>query len=329
MSYVVDVYRGKCKPCECFENYLLYLLFFPQLVAGPIERAHSMLLQFSKNRRVDGGFISRGVLLLLLGYFKKAGVADSLAPMVDILYMNHSRFSGLTLLLGIYLFSIQIYCDFSGYSDIARRVASLFGFRLMENFSNPYFSTTITEFWRRWHISLSEWLKDYVYIPLGGNRNGTLNTYRNLLLTMLLGGLWHGASWCFVAWGACHGVYLMLHKAFGTPKVPKHLARTTALMNIMGCLFTFSLVTWTWVFFRSDSFLTALNIYSSILTLRKGESWFSTMDVLRISILVFLLLVVETSQFSTGKQLCFLKWPWWLQAVLYSLISIATLAFGG
>src|SRR5579862_1611851 len=212
ISYTVDVYRGHIKPARNFEDFACFIAFFPQLVAGPIGRASWQMPQFEKPRHMTWDGWCQGALLMLVGFFKKIVVADSMAPIAASVFRNPSLCSGSVLLLGLYSFSIQIYADFSGYTDIARGLARLMGFELIENFNQPYFASNITDFWRRWHISLSTWLRDYLYIPLGGNRHGHFNTYRNLFLTMFLGGLWHGASWKFAIWGSLHGVYLAVHK---------------------------------------------------------------------------------------------------------------------
>ncbi len=203
MSYTIDIYRRQAEPTRDFLSFALYVAYFPQLVAGPIERSTRLLPQILTCRRVDNEMISDGARLILTGYIQKVFIADSVAPYVDKAFQAPNGLAWSALLMSLYLFSIQIYCDFAGYSNIARGVSKLLGIDLMVNFRQPYLSTNITAFWRHWHISLSAWLKDYLYIPLGGNRHGRLNTYRNLMLTMLLGGLWHGASWTFVVWGGC------------------------------------------------------------------------------------------------------------------------------
>ena len=200
MSYAVDLYRDKVDACDDFVDFGLYVAYFPQLVAGPIERASRLLPALRKARTFDIDQFSRGIGLILSGLVKKVDVADGVAALVSDVF-SHEHPSGVEVAVGLVCFAVQIYGDFSGYSDIARGVSKLLGIELMTNFRQPYFSTNPSEFWRRWHISLSSWLRDYLYIPLGGNRNGPRNTYRNLMLTMLLGGLWHGAAWNFVLWG--------------------------------------------------------------------------------------------------------------------------------
>ena len=212
ISYTIDVYRRTIPPSRDFVAFALSVCYFPHLVAGPIQRASFLLPQLEAERRVRWVHIREGAGLIVFGLFKKVGVADAIAPMVDLRFANPELYGWADLLFALYLFAIQIYCDFSGYSDIARGTSKLFGIELMLNFDHPYFSRSITEFWRRWHISLSTWLREYLYIPLGGNRGGAWKTYRNLIVTMLLGGLWHGANWTFVIWGGLHGLYLAFHK---------------------------------------------------------------------------------------------------------------------
>jgi alginate O-acetyltransferase complex protein AlgI len=212
MAYVIDVYRGDMQPAARFRDYALAVAFFPQLVAGPIERISHLLPQLLARVRPAPERIQIGLTLMMLGFTKKVLIADLLAPEVDRIFSNPAQMSSGLLLKGAYCFALQIYGDFSGYSDIARGVAELLGVRLMKNFEQPYLSQSITEFWRRWHISLSSWLRDYLYISLGGNRRGARITYRNLMLTMLIGGLWHGANWTFVVWGGLHGTYLALER---------------------------------------------------------------------------------------------------------------------
>ncbi|RYF30364.1 MAG: MBOAT family protein, partial [Cytophagaceae bacterium] len=212
MSYTIDVYRGEVKPSHRFWDFALFVAFFPQLVAGPISRAHDLLPQVLNPRRIAPLQVNEGLWLCLWGFFQKIVIADNAASLANPLFQNSSQLSGPQALLAIYAFALQIYGDFAGYSNIARGLAKLLGFELMNNFMTPYFSRNPAEFWRRWHISLSTWLRDYLYIPLGGNRGGNLFTYRNLMITMVLGGLWHGASWPFVLWGAYHGLILILHR---------------------------------------------------------------------------------------------------------------------
>ena len=212
MSYTIDIYRGQLAPTRSFLNFAVFVAYFPQLVAGPIERASRLLPQIEQPRTIHYAVVREGLWLILLGYLKKLVIADSMASVAGPIFENPQAASGLSIVLGVYAFAFQIYGDFSGYSDIARGISKLMGIELMVNFRHPYFATNPSDFWRRWHISLSTWLRDYLYIPLGGNRGGTLATDRNLMITMLLGGLWHGAAWHFVAWGFYHGSLLIVHK---------------------------------------------------------------------------------------------------------------------
>lgn len=257
LAYTISVYRKEHPAMRDLLDYALYVSYFPQLVAGPIERAQRLLPQIQKVRRVGNQQITSGILLMLQGYVKKVAIADAVAPFVDKAFSQPLQHSSVQLLAALYLFAVQIYCDFSGYSDIARGVSRLFGIELMINFRQPYLAANITEFWRRWHISLSTWLRDYLYISLGGNRKGKFNTYRNLMLTMLLGGLWHGAGWTFVVWGGLHGLYLTGHKLFTAhAQVGPAKSATTWkhwLTRLAGTLLTFHLVCVAWIFFRASS----------------------------------------------------------------------------
>ena len=261
MSYTIDIYRDKLEPTENFIDFALFVSFFPQLVAGPIERAKNLLPQISKPRHMTRENVLSGLNLVLLGFFKKVAIADTLAPIVENIFADPTAMSSGQLWTGVYAFTFQIYGDFSGYTDIARGIALLLGFKLMKNFNAPYLSRNITEFWRRWHISLSSWLKDYLYIPLGGNRRGRVRTYINLMITMFLGGLWHGAAWNFVVWGLLHGIYLAVHRMILKGKKPDlSWPRTFPgwAADIVKIFLTFHLVALTWVLFRSPDFPSAL-----------------------------------------------------------------------
>lgn len=255
MSYVIDVYRRRLEPCRSALDYALFIAFFPHLVAGPIQVPWVLLPQVMKPRKVNWPQVNDGLFLIVWGLFKKMVIADNLAFIANGVFDNYGQRQGIDTLVGALAFTFQIYCDFSGYSDIARGLSKLLGFELLVNFKLPYFALNPTDFWLRWHISLSTWLRDYLYIPLGGNREGSLKTYRNLALTMLLGGLWHGASWNFVIWGAYHGILLIAYRALD--RNPEHedpwsgrygYARILAKMALM---FVFTVVGW--IIFRSRS----------------------------------------------------------------------------
>lgn len=252
LSYSIDVYRGKLEPTRSLLNFAAFVGFFPQLVAGPIERATSLLPQIEERRVFDFSEAVAGFRLILWGLFKKAVVADSCAYYVDDIFNHYHEYSGSTLILGAVYFSIQIYGDFSGYSDMAIGTARLFGIRLMKNFDTPYFSRDIAEFWRRWHISLSTWFRDYLYIPLGGSRRGKSIALRNTVLIFLVSGFWHGANWTFVVWGLIHAVLFIPLLLRGKNRTFLASDRLHG-RHIGGMLLTFCLVTLAWVVFRSES----------------------------------------------------------------------------
>ncbi|MCH5225810.1 MAG: MBOAT family protein [Muribaculaceae bacterium] len=263
ISYVVDVYRRKITPTRSWFDYLFFLSFFPALVAGPIVRADYFLPQIRKNLSADSSMIWGGLWLIIVGILKKAVIADYIAQYNDLIFNDPLLYTGVQALMGVVGYTMQIYCDFSGYSDMAIGLALIMGFRLGTNFDSPYQSRNLTEFWRRWHISLSSWLRDYLYIPLGGNRKGTLRTYLNNFLTMLIGGLWHGAAWKFVFWGAMHGVGLAIHKACRPilVRIPDN-----AFTIFFSWLLTFLYVSFLWVFFRAKDFSDSILIIRNIFT---------------------------------------------------------------
>ncbi|WP_394344233.1 MBOAT family O-acyltransferase [Seonamhaeicola marinus] len=257
MSYSIDIYRGDLKPTKNFINFATFVSFFPQLVAGPIERASNLLPQIANQRVWSHKKFKEGLFQIIVGFFRKVVVADSIGSMIDGIYNAPDIHNASSILMAVVLYSFQIYFDFSGYSDIAIGTAKLLGFEFKRNFNLPYFSSSITEFWRRWHMSLSTWLRDYLYIPLGGNRNGRIKQYRNLFLTMLLGGLWHGSSWNFVIWGAAHGILLGVEKRFNL--IPQNYI---FLRNAL----IFILVSLIWIFFRSLSLTDSILIFEKLFT---------------------------------------------------------------
>lgn len=273
LSYVIEVYRGNQKAEHHFGIYSLYVMFYPQLVAGPIERPQNMLHQFYEKHKLNYDDVSRGIKFMIWGLFKKVVIADNIASVVDAIYTSPEGMSWQWLLLGSYLFAIQIYCDFSGYSDMAIGAARVMGFRLMENFNTPYISTSIREFWSRWHISLSTWFRDYVYIPLGGNRVSQWKMNRNLLAVFAISGFWHGANWTFVIWGALHGVYLVIENLLRKLSWFSQMVESkNRILRILIAVIVFQLVVVGWIFFRAESVGEAVTILSRILFLEDGTS---------------------------------------------------------
>lgn len=258
MGYTIDVYRGETKPERNLWDFALYVAFFPQLVAGPIERSSRLLPQIVKPRKRSPEDFSQGLMLVMTGLFKKIVIADNMARLVDVVFLQSSGVpSGLECWLGVYAFAFQIYGDFSGYSNIARGIAKWLGFDLVVNFRQPYLALSMREFWHRWHISLSTWLRDYLYVPLGGSRGGKGATCRNILLTMLLGGLWHGAGWTFLAWGAFHACVLLVERAVGwrlSALTPKAVC-TSPGIRILRVVLTFHCICLGWLLFRAESFI--------------------------------------------------------------------------
>jgi len=341
MNYVIDVYRGELEGEKSLLNFALFVSFFPHLVAGPILRATALMPQIKQpNTITRDGFYS-GFYLAIWGLFKKVVIADNVAGVADAVFRDFPNVlapgqqitslppSG-TVLLGMYAFAIQIYCDFSGYTDIARGTARMMGFELMRNFNLPYLAVNPSDFWQRWHISLSTWLRDYLYIPLGGNRKGKARTYVNLMITMLLGGLWHGAAWTFVVWGAFHGALLCIH----------HLARDWLGENIapkskpgewiwtaIRVLVFFHLVCIGWLIFRAESFEQAWLMLRSLA--RLSFRW-QLDDVLKLTLLAsaLILLVVQLSQAKTKEMLVAWRLPMPLRAVAYACVILGVIIFG-
>jgi alginate O-acetyltransferase complex protein AlgI len=261
MTYTIETYRRNIPPSHSSRDFLLFVAFFPQLLAGPINRAVDLLPQFAQRVRANAAEFESGLAQFALGVVKKLVISDQIAPNVDLIFANPASYDGFTLLQGALGYGIQIYCDFSGYSDMAIGCARMMGFRFMENFQMPYSAVSITEFWRRWHISLSSWFRDYLYVPLGGNRKGTKRTYVNLMVTMLLCGLWHGASWNLVLWGGLHGVALAVHRAWKAWDPLTSLNDRAAfrfVWSLVARSLTLGVVLVGWIFFRSQSWTSAI-----------------------------------------------------------------------
>jgi len=266
MSYTIDVYRGELPAAKHFLDFALFVSFYPHLVAGPIMRAVDLLPQIESPRHASRQQILDGIQLIVWGLWKKMFIADNLAPVVNRIFAETAP-SGFHTLIGVYAFAFQIYCDFSGYTDVARGVAKLMGFELVLNFNLPYFATSPQDFWTRWHISLSSWLRNYLYFPLGGSRDGTAKTYRNLMITMLLGGLWHGAAWNFVLWGAYQGMLLVIHRALQPTLDKIFTARTAgarAVSLTVRILVMFQLTCFGWLLFRATSFNQIVTMTASL-----------------------------------------------------------------
>ncbi len=333
MSYTIDLYRNKTRATDRFIDFAAYVAFFPQLVAGPIERASKLLPQFGQVRPALTMAIVRSSLWLIVwGLFKKMFVADNMATVVNATFGPFDDPSGafavpqdgLTLLVGVYAFAFQIYGDFSGYTDIARGVARLLGFDLMLNFRLPYFATSPSDFWRRWHISLSTWLRDYLYIPLGGNRAGGLGTYRNLTIVMLLGGLWHGAGWNFVLWGAYHGLLLCAYRALGIRTEQKEISFPRQIF--LG-LVMFNLTCIGWMLFRAQNIQTIGVFFEGIFTspVASMQTWF---DLKHIFFFGWFLVLFQIGQGLTGELDLMRRLHWFvrLNIWIYIIMSIAVFA---
>ena len=329
MSYSIDVYRGKTKANDRFLDVAAYVAFFPQLVAGPIERASQLLPQFAAVRpALDLHRFRRAAWLITWGFFKKLVVADNMAVIVNATFGPYDGGDytlspdGLTLLVGLYAFAFQIYCDFSGYTDIARGISKLLGFDLMRNFNLPYFATSPSDFWNRWHISLSSWLRDYLYIPLGGNRGGSWKTYRNLTVTMLLGGLWHGAAWNFVIWGAYHGLLLSVYRALGIRTEDGKYSKVTIFF--LGILM-FHLTCIGWLLFRAQNVGTIIAFLEGIFfhPVASATTWVDLAGVVKFG---WFLVLFQIAQGITRTQDPLQNWPWFVRLNIWIFVCMSLLA---
>ena len=299
LSYVIDVYRGDVPAEKHFGKYAAFISFFPQLVAGPIERTSNLLPQINQEHKFDYTQAAYGLKLMAYGFFKKIAIADTLSSYVSTVFDAPQQFDGFSLVIATVFFAIQIYCDFSGYSDIAVGTAKLLGINLMTNFKSPYFSQSIKEFWSRWHISLSTWFRDYVYIPLGGNRVGKLRHNLNLIITFLVSGLWHGANWTFVVWGGVHGVAQALENLI----IPKKHRSSSGVVRLIRIIFVFIFCCFAWIFFVSnsidDAFYVISNLFSGISApityISRGLDALSlgTTDLFSIGVSVIILIVYD------------------------------------
>ena len=327
MSYTIDIYRGKLAPVKSPIDFALFVAFFPQLVAGPIERARNLLPQIAQPRRVDRDQVGAGLWLILWGYFKKAVIADRMALIVNPIFAEHTEFQGLELVVALLAFTVQIYGDFSGYSDIARGLAKLLGFELMVNFKLPYFAINPSDFWLRWHVSLSSWLRDYLYFPLGGNRGGTLRTQRNLAVTMLLGGLWHGAAWNFVIWGGYHGALLAIYRWLDSAPVHADPWRSGRprwrILVMMAVMFVLTVLGW--LLFRADS---AGQILYFLGNLHRGAGETGRDLLYTWFYFSWPLIPVQLLQYRTGNLLAVTTLPAPIRIPIYCLLFCGIVVFG-
>lgn len=328
MSYTIDVYRGVTKPTDRFLDFALYVSFFPQLVAGPIERSNHLLPQVLLKRSTSSSDFSEGFYHVMMGLFKKVVIADNMAPLANLVFSRPlDELTGPEVIVGVYAFAFQIYGDFSGYSSIAKGIAKWMGFDLMWNFKNPYFAVSPSDFWARWHISLSSWLRDYLYIPLGGNRAGRGKTFRNLVATMGLGGLWHGAGWTFIAWGLYHGLLLIVYRVFeGAGSVSGAATRWSGLVGILKMIFFFHLICVSWLFFRAESMgqvWSMLYTVASDLTFTRFSAFGGAMIGMFVAPLLFFEYWTERRQ----NLLVLLDAHWLLRSAVYSYMIFMLIIF--
>ncbi len=305
MSYTIDIYRGHAKPTTSFRDFALFVCFFPHLVAGPIMRAHTLLPQVVEPRQRKPGMFREGLALIAVGLAKKLVIADNMAEIADRVFNRFAAGGGtanmnaLEAMIGLYAFALQIYGDFSGYSSIARGVSKFLGYELVVNFDLPYLAQSPSDFWKRWHISLSTWLRDYLYIPLGGNRHGTVSTYRNLWITMLLGGLWHGANWTFVLWGAYHGALLVVFRVLGIPDTVEGTSVAAKVHRALRVVVMFHLTCLGWLLFRADSMST---VTAFLHVLVSGSHAVQLVDVVALAVLAYLTLPLVLGEAVVGGE---------------------------
>jgi alginate O-acetyltransferase complex protein AlgI len=322
MSYAIDVYRRDLPATRNVLHFLAYVSFFPQLVAGPIERAKHLLPQFGRTVVITRAMLEEGIWLMIWGMFKKVVVADNLAPLADMVYSS-STFSAPTVILGTVAFALQIYCDFSGYSDIARGTARVLGFDIMWNFNLPYSATSVREFWQRWHISLSTWLRDYLYIPLGGNRLGPARTYINLITTMLLGGLWHGAAWNFALWGLWHGIGLTAHRRWAANA--HALDASSKRILALKWIGTLAFVLYGWLLFRARTLRQIVDMTAALADF-SAPPWIQSF-IFTLAVFAAPLVLMELWQVRTRNRLVALSLPNWAKAGLQGTLLVAIVMF--
>lgn len=343
-SYTIDIYRKRYKAEKNILKVSLYIMFFPQLVAGPIERADNLLNQLFLNHKFNIYNISMGIKIMLIGYFKKIVIADRIAILVNTVYNSPYDYNGISFIIATIFFAIQLYCDFSGYSDIAIGCAKLFNINLMENFKSPYFSKSVKEFWTRWHISLSTWFKDYLYIPLGGNRKGIIRTYFNLIITFLVSGIWHGANWTFILWGGLNGFYQIVGdlknrflKNINFNIKNKYINR---FFNIFRILITFSLICFSLIFFRAntvkDAFYIINNLFSDIQNVNNIQYLYNIstqlglniFEILMATACIMILFIIEIFEYKQRIYITLNKLPFIIRFIFYYIITIIILSMG-
>jgi D-alanyl-lipoteichoic acid acyltransferase DltB (MBOAT superfamily) len=322
MSYTLDVYFGKLAPVKSFRDFALYVAFFPQLVAGPIERGERLIPQITQKRTIDPSKMESACHLIAWGLFKKVIIADTLAHPVNSIYAS-SSYTGPLIYLATICFAVQIYCDFSGYSDIARGLARLMGIDLMLNFNLPYISKNPVEFWRRWHISLSTWLRDYLYIPLGGNRGSKMGIYRNVMITMVLGGLWHGARFNFVLWGFYHGIILVLYRMIIAERRTRP-AEESKFLKLLKVAAMFHIILFGWLLFRVESGEQLGRALSALLV--SWTNWYAVLELIKFMAPVCVILILmQIWQYSSGELEVINKMSWPVRAIFFGLCVSAVL----
>lgn len=342
LSYSVDVYRGEVAPEHDFFRYALFVSFFPQLVAGPIERSKNLLTQLREPRKFDFGYAFDGIILMLWGFFLKIVLADRIAIFVDTVYGDCEHYQGIYLIVATVLFAVQIYCDFSGYSSIAMGTAKLLGIELMDNFNAPYISTSVADFWRRWHISLTSWFKDYLYIPLGGSKKGILRKYLNKMIVFMLSGLWHGAQLTFVVWGAINGLYQVIGEILMPirEKVSNALGvnRDSEGFCVLRAIVTFTMIDFSWIFFRADSLGRAVYIIKSIFnaeniwTLFDGSLYNCGLDDKNFRLMVIAVMILLIADILKRKGIrvreIILRQDGYIKCLVVSLSILMIMVFG-
>jgi len=337
LSYTIDIYRGDKEPESHLGIFALYVSFFPQLVAGPIERSTRLLPQFKQINEFDYLRLKNGFLLMLWGLFKKIVIADRLAVVVNTVYNTPTNYEGIVLIIATIFFAFQIYCDFSAYSDIAIGASKIMGYDLMKNFNRPYFSKSISEFWRRWHISLGSWFRDYLYFSLGGNKGGKYKWYKNIMIVFLISGLWHGANWNFVIWGGLHGFYMLLSLLFKNVKSNIYyllkIKKEMFFIKLIQVITTFILVDFAWIFFRANTFSDSIYIVKNLFIINLGVLYDKSLHNLGLDekdlylsiLLILFLIIVQFKQRKVNiidtisSKPVYIRWPIYLIGI-YSII---------